>query len=338
MRRQPPPFRFLTLVVGLWACSRALMIAPDRWIAPAPAEAVSRTEKQEPAPIAPLLFAETATVPPTSRFADFEGAGAPPVAAPLPAPSALMPRFAAVVRADLAPPSPLIPIGVTASVPQPVSVLPPIASPGRWSGSAWLLLRDETGPALAPGGTLGGSQSGVRIAWRLNGDAVRPLAVSARFHAPVSRRSGAEAAIGLDWRPLGRVPVHILAERRQAIGREGRSAFALALHGGVSELPLPGGVRLDAYGQAGIVGARSRDPFADGAARLSLPLTGRVSAGAGVWGGAQPGAARLDAGPHVALRLPVAGGSLRLSAEYRFRIAGDASPGSGPAFTLGSDF
>jgi hypothetical protein len=34
----------------------------------------------------------------------------------------------------------------------------------------------------------------------------------------------------------------------------------------------------------------------------------------------------------------MAGESLRLSAEYRFRIAGDARPGSGPVLTLGSDF
>jgi hypothetical protein len=38
------------------------------------------------------------------------------------------------------------------------------------------------------------------------------------------------------------------------------------------------------------------------------------------------------------LPLPLAGKALRLLAECRFRIAGGASPGSGPALTLGSDF
>jgi hypothetical protein len=131
--------------------------------------------------------------------------------------------------------------------------------------------------------------------------------------------------------------VHILFERRQAIGRGGRSAFALGVYGGVSGQRLPAGLRLDAFGQAGSVGARSRDLFADGSARVTM-RAGRFDVGGGVWGGAQPGASRLDAGPHVSLRLPLAGESVRLSAEWRFRIAGDAQPGSGPALSLGTDF
>jgi hypothetical protein len=211
------------------------------------------------------------------------------------------------------------------------------ARAGRWSGSAWLLLRGERERSLAAGGTLGGSQSGVRLAYRLNGNAARPLALNARLYAPLRDRRGAEAAVGIEWRPLATLPVNLLAERRQAIGRDGRSAFALALHGGVSDRPLPGGARLDAYGQAGVVSARSRDLFADGGARISLPA-GQASLGAGLWGGAQPGAARLDAGPHASIRLPLAGENLRLAAEWRFRIAGDARPGSGPALSIGSDF
>jgi hypothetical protein len=201
-----------------------------------------------------------------------------------------------------------------------------------------LLLRDDGTPALAQGGALGGGQSGLRLSYRLNGDPSRPLALTARLSMAAARRAGAEAALGLDWRPLRALPVHLLAERRQALGGDGRSAFALSLHGGIAERPIPGGLRLDAYGQAGLVGARSHRLFADGAARVSVPVGGRVSLGGGIWGGAQPGAARLDAGPHVSIRLPLAGESLRLTAEYRFRIAGDARPGSGPALTLGSDF
>ena len=211
-----------------------------------------------------------------------------------------------------------------------------LPGPNRLSGSAWLLLRDERAAVLAAGGTLGGSQAGLRLLYRVNRDVSRPLALSARLYMAVRSGPAAEAALGLDWRPLAGLPVHILAERRQGLGRGGRSAFALALHGGVSER-LPYGFRLDAYGQAGIVGARSRDRFADGAARVTLPF-GPVSVGAGIWGGAQPGLARLDAGPHAAIHLRLAGEPVRLAAEWRLRVVGEARPGSGPVVTFGSDF
>jgi hypothetical protein len=204
---------------------------------------------------------------------------------------------------------------------------------GRWSGSAWLLIRhDRAGPALAPGGTLGGSQSGARLLFGIGGG----LALGARAYVPLRQIRGAEAAAGLDWQPVARLPLHLLAERRQDVGGDGRSAFALSVYGGGSR-SLPHGLRLDFYGQAGIVGARSRDLFADGAARLSV-AAGPVEIGGGAWGGAQPGAARLDAGPSFSWRLPVAAANLRLQADWRFRVAGDAAPGSGPALTFASDF
>jgi hypothetical protein len=153
----------------------------------------------------------------------------------------------------------------------------------------------------------------------------------------VQDASGAEAALGVDWKPLRRLPVHLLAERRQALGPDGRSAFAVTLYGGVSDSPA-GPFRIDAYAQAGIVGARSRDGFADGSLRVSLPLGGRIRFGAGAWAAAQPGLARLDLGPQAALRLPVAGRSVTLAADWRVRVAGNAEPGSGPTLTLATDF
>ena len=221
----------------------------------------------------------------------------------------------------------------------PLALSPPAftAAARRWSGSAWLLVRRGGGGApLAAGGTLGGSQAGARLLYRLNGDPARPLALAARFYAPLGRTDEAEAAVGLDWRPAARLPVHLLAERRQAVGKSGRSAFALTLYGGIDRA-LPHGLQLSAYGQAGIVGARSRDLFADASARLSLPA-GPVEIGGAFWGAAQPGASRIDAGPQISYRLPVRSANLRLSADWRFRVAGDAAPGSGPALTLAADF
>jgi hypothetical protein len=57
-----------------------------------------------------------------------------------------------------------------------------------------------------------------------------------------------------------------------------------------------------------------------------------------MWGGAQRGAARLDVGPAASLSLPIADRNLRLSFEYRRRVAGRAAPGSGPVLAIGSDF
>ena len=138
--------------------------------------------------------------------------------------------------------------------------------------------------------------------------------------------------------PLPSIPVRILAERREGIGSDGRSAFALLAHGGVSNQRLAGPVIVDAYAQIGIVGLKSRDGFADGALRLSVPVVSRVSLGVGTWGAVQPGLSRVDVGPQLSYQLPALGREFRLSADWRVRVAGNAAPGSGPALTLSTDF
>ena len=50
------------------------------------------------------------------------------------------------------------------------------------------------------------------------------------------------------------------------------------------------------------------------------------------------GSQRLDIGPTAGGTLRVGKASLRLSADWRFRIAGNASPGDGPALTLSTAF
>jgi hypothetical protein len=202
----------------------------------------------------------------------------------------------------------------------------------RWSVSAWIFGRRGGAAGLGLGGRLGGSQAGGRISYRLNEDTARPLAASLRAYAPLERLRGAEAAVGLDWKP-SKLPLHLLVERRQALGEEGRSAFAAMAYGGVSDVGA-GPLRIDAYGQAGVVGARSRDLFADGSARLSLPLAG-AKVGAGVWAAVQPGVSRVDIGPQASVRLP---GDVTLAVDWRVRVAGDAAPRSGPAITLSTDF
>ena len=210
------------------------------------------------------------------------------------------------------------------------------SEPNRWSGSAWALMRGDGAPALASGGQLGGSQIGVRIFYTPGPKAV---ALTARVSAALSERTGREAAVGLALRGRN---VGLIAEQRFALDKSGRDAPAVFVYGGVSDVDIGGGVKVDGYAQAGIVGVKHPDAFVDGALRVETPLLkaekSSLSVGAGVWGGAQKGAARIDVGPQIVARIAVAETNLRISAEWRERIAGGAAPASGPSVTVGFDF
>jgi hypothetical protein len=358
------PLRFLVLAVGLWVGARAAILAPGWWpgqsalstptaAASASASTAASTSVSTPAAAARQA---TASLPGIAMAtADLMEEAAPEflirnrsykkLLAPSSATVSVASGEILASGASFATGAPLVPTGRTAmrghgpdaapALPRGAGPLPApyAAGPSPWSASAWLLVRrDQSGKALARGGTLGGSQAGSRIDYRLGGG----LSVGALFYAPLRTTQGAEVAVGLDWQPVAAMPVHLRAERRQALGHEGRSAFALSVHGGTSRT-LPRRLRLDLYGQTGVVGVRARDVFVDGAVRLSAPV-GPVEIGAGAWGAAQPGAARLDAGPGLSYRLPVRGINVRLEASWRFRLAGDAAPRSGPALTLGTDF
>lgn len=336
-----PPLRFLAIVLGGWAALRTALVAPPWWTPPAGAAATAPQARPRP----DLHPSRSAARAPGSKLAQAKDQATYAIAIQLPG----------GVRPDRRPaPAPSFPpsaLSGNGGAKHPAAALPPFrppiasppgpgfvqASPGRWSLSVWAFVRQGDPAPLASGGMLGGSQAGARLTYRLNRDSARPLALSARLSTPLRSAAGADAALGIDWKPVRRLPVHLLAERRQALGREGRSAFAVTLYGGVSDAPL-GPFRIDGYAQAGLVGARSRDRFGDGSLRVSLPLAGRARFGAGAWAAAQPGLARLDIGPQAALRLPVAGRAVTLAADWRVRVAGDAEPGSGPTLTLSSDF
>lgn len=213
----------------------------------------------------------------------------------------------------------------------------------KWSLSGWLYLREGSGNApegIAAGGQLGGSQVGLRLAYGF-GDSGR-LRAYGRATMAVGAPEQRELAFGAAFAPLPRLPVDVAVERRVAIGREGRSAFAAMVVGGVGDVALPAGFRLEAYGQAGIVGARRRDGFADGAVvvdrRLGADERAPLRLGALAAGAIQPGASRVDVGPRLTLRLPDVGKGSRIALDWRQRVAGDARPESGIALTLASDF
>jgi hypothetical protein len=220
----------------------------------------------------------------------------------------------------------------------------------RLSLSSWAFIRQEQpqlvdlrGPAvpvgeapLASGGTLGGSQAGARLTWR----PTQALAVNLRVSAPLRQgqtKMAGEAALGVAWQPLQSVPVRLMAERRKAIGAPGggRDAFALLGEGGIYGRALPWQFRLDGYGQAGVVGLRTRDWFVDGGVTATRPLFGRFALGAGAWGGAQPGLSRLDIGPRLSMQVRP---GIRTHLDYRHRLFGRSEPGSGFAATVTTDF
>lgn len=211
-----------------------------------------------------------------------------------------------------------------------------------WSASAWLYFRDGSGEAprgIGASTQLGGSQSGVRLA---HGFGARGrLRAYARATMALERPRQRDAALGLAFAPLAHVPIDLAVEQRVAAGRDGRTALAAMASGGVSDVGLPANFRLDAYVQAGVVGARRRDGFADGAVAIDRGIgRGDASLRLGLLaaGAAQPGAARVDVGPRLTLRLPELGQGGRVALDWRQRVAGDARPASGVALTLAADF
>ncbi|CAN5200968.1 hypothetical protein BH10PSE13_BH10PSE13_16010 [soil metagenome] len=216
-----------------------------------------------------------------------------------------------------------------AGVPGPPTV-------NRWSGAGWMIWRKD-GRDDRP--MLAGSQAGVRVDYALDpGSALRP-ALYGRVSSALGGLAAAEVATGIAIRPRTVVPIVLAVERRQALSRGGRSDFAVVAAAGVNPTPIGAGFRLDGYGQAGIVGIQRRDAFIDGRVTVERPVIGsNIAFGAGVWGGAQPGVSRLDVGPQASVRLRVGGAALRVGAEWRTQVAGNATPASGPALSVGTDF
>ncbi len=213
----------------------------------------------------------------------------------------------------------------------------------RWSGSAYALLgrgKGDIGLAGAP--QLGGSQLGARLGWRIDPLARRPVDVVARVAAPVGRAAqpGTQAAIGVEWSPVPGLA--IAAERAIAANGGARNAWIARISGGTNGRKLGGGMELDSYAQAGVIGARRRDPFIDAIARISRPVPfapqGRVKPGVGLWAAAQPGAQRLDVGPSLGAEIRVGDMVVSADLDWRWRVAGNARPDSGPAVTIRTGF
>lgn len=326
------PLRFLALALGGWVMVRVALLLPEVASLP-PSDMIPRVIDVLVPNVAAAVFARPRVLP--------RGVIVPRVAVALPisakgrpwqAPTIAPPRPAVRVPPDL----PTVAEPRTYLVPSPVA--PPMVAngPSRLSGSAWLLARG--GPAgTVSGGQLGASQGGLRLAYTLGSQ--RKVALVARVATPL-KGAGREAAFGVEWQPT-RFPVRLVAEQRFALdgGRGGPTIGVIAGYGPADVAP---GLRLEAYGQGGAIGRDGIEGFVDASARLTHPLGklagANIDIGVGAWGSAQRDAERFDIGPSLVAALPVARKTIRLTLDWRERIAGGARPGSGPALSIGSDF
>ncbi|WP_454598646.1 hypothetical protein [Qipengyuania sp. SM2507] len=216
--------------------------------------------------------------------------------------------------------------------------------PRRFSVDGWLFLREGGGPdagagPLAP--TYGKSQFGAVLRYDLGSRTAQLPQAYLRATGAIDSREG-DLAAGFSIRPLPGLPLRAHGEvRLSRLGEKVElrpSAFVTA---GIEET-LPLDTRVRGYAQAGYVGGEFATAFADGSLVVESVAKrfehGALALGLGAWGGVQEGTERLDAGPTASMDLRVGGGTVRLAADCRFRVAGDAKPSSGAALTLSSSF
>lgn len=361
MGRTGQPLRFLALVMGGWIMMRLVLLWPQPGaLVPATRPingghdwANSHLTDPFTPPLGvitpfglhllPAGRAKQALAQVTKPARSSHGRGAAPVAVSDPNRVAL----AVLAFVQFGNPQPVDAQGARAALVvdhTPLRAFVPLAVPvrqgaPRLSGSLWFIARSGNGAGSGlNGGQIGGDQAGLRLAYALGQS--RRLAIVGRVATPLAG-AGREAAIGLEWQPTG-LPVRLVAEQRIALEPGSGGGPAVALVGGLGPQDIGRNFRLEAYAQGGVIKRHEVIGFADGAARISRKIAqaGAIpfDAGAGIWGAAQPGAARLDIGPTAGAVLPIANRSLRLSLDWRQRIAGEARPGSGVALTLGAAF
>ncbi|MFB0613467.1 hypothetical protein [Aurantiacibacter poecillastricola] len=214
----------------------------------------------------------------------------------------------------------------------------------RWSLDAWALWREDTTTPLTSGRpSYGRSQAGAVLRYRLAPGSGHAPQAHLRAVRALDGESETDIAAGLSARPLPAIPVRLAAEARVSETDRGTELRGAAY--AVTELApidLPAGLSGEAYLQGGYVTGEYATAFVDGQARVTKGLAGsstfKLTAGGGAWGGAQEDGRRLDIGPTAALEFGIGGARGRISADYRFRVAGNAEPSSGPALTLTAGF
>ncbi|UVO51179.1 hypothetical protein M0208_11910 [Sphingomonas sp. SUN019] len=335
------PLRFVALLLGAWVTMRVVQLSqvasPIAAMVPVLLDVVAPPAEAEQllGPIVSRGSAPPTYLPEIARAWAIPALSGPEVrlsSAPAPASG---PARLAFAPAEIARSDPAYTARGPIGSPVLLSVVPD-AFP-RFRASLWTIVRGS-GAASPFAPQLGGSQAGVRATYAL--DDVRRFALAGRLSTALGSRQR-EAAIGVDWQPTA-LPIHLIAEQR--IGIEGaRGGPSIGVIAGVGPAPVAAGFRLDAYGQAAAIARDGGiDGYADGALRIARPMAtvgaASIDLGLGAWGGAQRGAARFDIGPTASASVPIGGKTVRLSVDWRQRVAGDARPGSGPALSIGTDF
>jgi hypothetical protein len=210
----------------------------------------------------------------------------------------------------------------------------------RLTGDLWLFSRNGIGPNV--GTILGGSQGGGRLRYRLSSNPARPsLSASLRFAKPLQGQ-GLEISPGLSIAGGQNWPVELIAERRIRPEKSNGDQWALLAAAGIPPTELAKGLTLEAYAQAGIVGIKKSIPFAQLGVGVHRSIGSqhnlKVKAGAGFWVDQQESSGRLDLGPEIVAVVRAGERPVRLSAQWRFKVAGDAQPGSGPSLSIATSF
>jgi hypothetical protein len=242
-------------------------------------------------------------------------------------------------------------LGLSAIAPRlPATPVLLAAAAPRWSGDAWVLVRRGSGGLAAASGSpsYGASQAGGVLRYALAPGSARAPQAYLRVSRALGGFAEGEAAAGLSVRPFAGVPLRLLGEAR--VQRSAGASHVRPVASLVSELPpvrLPLGIEGEAYAQAGYAGAPfgakgGATPFFDVQAvadrRLASAGPAEFRLGAGAWSGGQKGAARLDLGPRATIRLAAGPAASRLALDWRFRVAGNARPASGPTLTFSAGF
>lgn len=361
----------LAVVIAGWATARAMLWeSPFPLELPAPLRMTSHDIPQWVAPpsaAAPASAVEVVAAP--ARRAGLAGQDAQwqvttprlplgrpwvlPAAPAAPAPLALPDRgvvaghqllyLAALGRLPLPPglAAPETPRDWTGRPSSPLREL----SRSRWSGDAWVLVRGGSGGLGGTSGlaSYGGSQAGAGLRFALAPASARAPQAHLRLARALGGIADSEATLGVSARPLASLPLRLVGEAR--VQRVSGRALVRPAASAVTELAplsLPLGIEAEAYAQAGYVGGKNATGFFDAQAaadrRVVRAGPAELRLGVGAWAGGQEGAARLDLGPRASMRLRAGEASSRLALEWRFRVAGNARPASGPALTFSAGF
>lgn len=217
----------------------------------------------------------------------------------------------------------------------------------RWRIDGWAMVRQGSSvrglSAVGGPSAYGASQAGALLRYRLGDARADSPFLFARASQALVDGGQTELSLGMGWLPLASLPIAAYGDLRVTDGQGQRLVRPAAYL--VTEFApwrIDQRIEAEAYLQAGYVAGEFATPFVDGQARIERRMArvgdAEVRFGAAGWGGAQEGAARLDLGPSASLRFDIGDVPVRLTADYRFRLAGDAEPGSGAAVTIVSGF